>query len=199
MAKDLDIIHQERILDSYLKVDRYNLRHSAHNGGWVGPMLREVVQRPNAVAVLPYDPVAEKILLIEQFRLPAHLAGMPGWQLELVAGLNDKNESPEEIARREAIEEANCELGQLKLACHYLLCPGMSTETLYSYVAKFDSTAWRGDIHGLAVEHEDIRASLHDVAKIPEILATGHTGNVILILALQWFLLNHAQLRAEWA
>jgi ADP-ribose pyrophosphatase len=199
MARDVDVIHRERILDSYLKVERWNFRHSAHEGGWVGPMLREVVQRPNAVAVLPYDPVAEKILLIEQFRLPAHISGMPAWQRELIAGLNDKNENPEEIARREAIEEANCPLGELKLAYHYLLCPGMSTETLYSYVAKFDSSKWQAGVHGLAVEHEDIRASLHDVAEIPEILATGHTGNVILIVALQWFLLNHAKLRAEWA
>ncbi|HVI91279.1 MAG TPA: NUDIX domain-containing protein, partial [Dongiaceae bacterium] len=143
-------------------------------------------------------PVAGKILLIEQFRLPAHLSGMPGWQLELIAGLNDKDENPEEIARREAIEEANCQLGELKLAYHYLLCPGMSTETLYSYVARFDSSAWTGDVHGLAIEYEDIRASLHDVADIPKILADGHTGNVILIVALQWFLLNRDRLRAEW-
>lgn len=198
MAKELDIIHRERILDSYLKVDRYKLRHGAHNGGWVGPMLREVVQRPNAVAVLPYDPIAEKILLIEQFRLPAHLSGMPGWQLELIAGLNDKDEDPEAIARREAIEEADCTLGEMQLAYHYLLCPGMSTETLYSYVARFDSNAWKGDVHGLAVEHEDIRASLYDVGDIHRILDGGHTGNVILIVALQWFLLNQARLRAEW-
>jgi ADP-ribose pyrophosphatase len=198
MTKDVDLQHHERILDSYLKVDRYRLRHGAFGGGWVGPMLREVVVRPTAVAVLPYDPVAEKILLIEQFRLPAHLAGMPGWQRELIAGLNDKNEEPEEIARREAIEEADCPLGALKLVYKYLLSPGMATEVLHAYVGRFDSGAWTAGVHGLDVEHEDIRASLHDVAEIPGILADGHTGNGILIIALQWFMLNHAQLRQEW-
>jgi ADP-ribose pyrophosphatase len=198
MAQDVDILHQERILDSFLKVERYSIRHSAFGGGWVGPMNREFVTRPTAVAVLPYDPVKEKILLIEQFRLPAYLAGMPGWQRELIAGLNDKNEEPEEIARREAIEEANCQLGELKPVYQYLLSPGMTTEVLHTYIGRFDSNAWKGGVHGLAVEHEDIRASLHDVAEVPEILATGHTGNGILILALQWLLLNQAQLRQEW-
>lgn len=198
MAKDVEILQRERILDSYLKVERWKIRHSAHNGGWVGPMLREFVARPNAVAVLPYDPVAEKILLIEQFRLPAYLSGLPAWQCEVIAGLNDKNENPEEIARREAMEEANCALGELKLAYHYLLSPGMTTETIYSFVGRFDSGKWRGDVHGLEIEHEDIRASLRDVSDIPEILATGHTGNGILILLLQWFMLNQAHLRASW-
>jgi ADP-ribose pyrophosphatase len=199
MAQDVDIQQHERILDSFLKVERYRIRHSAFSGGWVGPMNREVVTRPTAVAVLPYDPVTEKILLIEQFRLPAHLAGMPGWQRELIAGLNDKNEEPEDIARREAIEEADCQLGELKLVYQYLLSPGMATEVLHTYVGRFDSSAWKAGVHGLAVEHEDIRASLHDVAEVPDILATGHTGNGILILALQWLMLNHAQLRQDWA
>lgn len=198
MDKDVNILQRERILDSYLKVERWSIRHSAHRGGWIGPMVREFVERPSAVAVLPYDPMNEKILLIEQFRLPAHVAGMPGWQRELIAGLNDKGEDPEQIARREALEEANCQLGELKLAYHYLLCPGMTTETLYSFVGHFDSTAWQGDVHGLTIEHEDIRATLHDVAEIPRILAEGHTGNGILILALQWFMLNHRQLRSAW-
>ena len=87
MAQDVDILHQERILDSFLKVERYSIRHSAFGGGWVGPMNREFVTRPTAVAVLPYDPVKEKILLIEQFRLPAYLAGMPGW-LQTIANWN---------------------------------------------------------------------------------------------------------------
>jgi ADP-ribose pyrophosphatase len=198
MPKDVDIQDEERILDSFLKVDRYRLRHAGFRGGWIGPMFREVVRRPVCVAVLPYDPVTDKLLLIEQFRLPAHLAGMPGWQLELIAGMNDKNESPEDVARREAIEEANCQLGELHLVYHYLLSPGLTTETLHTFIGRFDSTAWQGDVHGLDSEHEDIKSSLHDAAEIPALLVEGHTGNGVLILALQWLQLNRDMLRQKW-
>jgi ADP-ribose pyrophosphatase len=198
MAKDVEILHQERILDSFLKVEKYRLRHSAFRGGWIGPMDRELVRRPACMAVLPYDPITDKMLLIEQFRLPAHLAGMPGWQLELIAGMNDKDEDPQDLARREAMEEANCALTDLHLVYHYLVSPGLTNETLYTFIGRFDSTTWQGDVHGLDIEHEDIKSSLHDAAEIPAILESGHTGNGILILALQWMMLNREKLRQQW-
>jgi ADP-ribose pyrophosphatase len=198
MAEDVEILGKKRILDSFLKVDLYNLRHSAFNGGWVGPMTREVVARPTCVAVLPYDPVTDQILLIEQFRLQAHLTGLPAWQREVVAGINDKNESEEEVARREALEEANCPLTDLWPIYRYLVSPGLTTELLVTYLGRFDSTAWRGGVHGLDHEHEDIRATLHDASAVPGILENGHTGNGPLIIILQWFLLNRDKVRQKW-
>ncbi|MET1027931.1 MAG: NUDIX domain-containing protein [Dongiaceae bacterium] len=198
MNQDIEMIERKRILDSFLKVDLCVLRHSAFDGGWVGPMAREVVIRPACVAVMPYDPVADKILLIEQFRLPAHLANMPAWQREVIAGMNDKNESMEDLARREALEEANCQLGELIEMYHYMVSPGMTNETLTLFLGRFDSASWQGGIHGLDHEHEDIRTTLHDVGEIPDILAHRHTGNGILILALQWFLLNRDKVRQQW-
>jgi ADP-ribose pyrophosphatase len=198
MAADLEILEKQRILDSFLKVDRYRLRHSAFKGGWVGPMNREVVDRPVCVAVLPYDPVADRLLLIEQFRLQAHLAGLPAWQREVIAGINDKNEAIEEVARREAMEEAACTLTELWPIYRYLVSPGLTTETLCVFLGRFDSESWKGGVHGLDYEHEDIRASLHDAATVPDILETGHTGNGPLILALQWFQLNREKVRRKW-
>lgn len=198
MAEDIEILSKRRILDSFLKVDLYNLRHGAFKGGWIGPMTREVVVRPTCVAVLPYDPVTDQILLIEQFRLQAHLTGLPSWQREVVAGINDKNESEEEVARREALEEAACPLSDLWPIYRYLVSPGLATEVLATFLGRFDSKAWRGDVQGLDHEHEDIRATLHHASTVPEILESGHTGNGPLILILQWFLLNREKVRQKW-
>ncbi len=198
MSDDKLKIHaQEMLSEGFLKVVRYTVSHRKFDGGWVGPMTREVVMRPYCVAVLPYDPVADKILLIEQFRLAAHLAGMPAWQREIVAGMNDKDEKPEDIVRREAMEEANCPLTDLVEVYTYLPTPGITNETIAIYCGRMDSNG-QGGLFGLDGEHEDIRATLHDFAEVPEILANGHSGNGLLIIALQWLILNRDRLRQAW-
>jgi ADP-ribose pyrophosphatase len=181
----LKIHAKETLSDGFLKLTKYTVSHRRFDGGWIGPMTREVVERPLCVAVLPYDPIADKILLIEQFRLAAHLAGMAAWQREIIAGMNDKNESPEAIVRREALEEADCPLTDLIEIYRYLPTPGITSRG-------------RGGIFGLDDEHEDIRATLHDFAEVPGILTDSHGGNGLLIMSLQWLMLNRDRLRREW-
>jgi ADP-ribose pyrophosphatase len=191
-------IHAEETLsDGFLKLTKYTVSHRRFDGGWIGPMTREVVLRPLCVAVLPYDPIADKILLIEQFRLAAHLAGMAAWQREIIAGMNDKNESPETIVRREALEEADCPLTDLVEIYRYLPTPGITNENIVMYCGRMDSRG-RGGVFGLDDEHEDIRATLHDFAEVPGILTDSHGGNGLLIMSLQWLMLNRDRLRREW-
>ena len=193
----LKIHGKETLSDGFLKLNKFTVSHRRFDGGWIGPMTREVVVRPFCVAVLPYDPIADKILLIEQFRLAAHLAGMPAWQREIIAGMSDVDEKPEDVVRREAMEEANCALSDLVEIYRYLPTPGITNETIVTYCGRMDSKG-QGGVFGLGDEHEDIRATLHDFAEVPEILATGHTGNGLLIMALQWLMLNRDRLRREW-
>ncbi len=96
---EVEIEARERLYQGFIALDRYRLRHRRFDGGWAGPMIREVVVRCPAVGVLPYDPATDQILLIEQFRLPARVAGLPAWQLEIIAGIQDGEESPEAVAR----------------------------------------------------------------------------------------------------
>jgi len=149
------------------------------------------------VGVLPYDPAADKILLIEQFRVGAAKAGMSPWQLEIVAGVIDAGETPKDVARRESIEEAGCSLAALEPVCRYLTSAGATTETIMLYCGRIDSKGL-GGLHGLAHEHEDISAALYDVAQIPDLLASGKAENSALLIALQWLLLNRARLKEKW-
>ena len=64
--------------------------------------------------VLPYDPVADAVVLIEQFRLPALAAGLDPVLVELPAGLCDDGETPETTARRETQEEMGLTVGALR-------------------------------------------------------------------------------------
>ena len=198
MDGKIEVLGQEWLSQGFMKLAKFTVEHERFDGSMIGPFTREIVMRGTAVGVLPYDPIADKILLIEQFRLAAHLAGMPAWQREVVAGIADKDETPEELARREAIEEANCKVTDLVEMTRYLLSPGMSNEVLILYCGRMDSNQTTG-VHGLANEHEDIRSSLFDAKDIPALIERGSTGNGPLMLALYWMQTHRERLRKLWA
>jgi ADP-ribose pyrophosphatase len=199
MDGKVEILGQEWLSQGFMKLVKFTVRHERFDGSMIGPFTREIVMRTTAVGVLPYDPIADKILLIEQFRVAAHLAGMPAWQREVIAGISDKDETPEELARREALEEANCQVTDLTEMTRFLLSPGMSNEVLILYCGRMDSSRMAPGVHGLATEHEDIRSTLFDAKEIPALIEHGTTGNGPLTLALYWMQANRERLRKLWS
>lgn len=93
---------------------------------------RELFVRHDAVCVLPYDPQRDRVVLIEQFRVGALGKVDNPWLIELVAGLIDKDEAPDEVARREAVEEAGLELADLWPVTRYFPSPGAATSAYTS-------------------------------------------------------------------
>jgi ADP-ribose pyrophosphatase len=131
------ILKRETVYQGFARLDRYRLRHRLYAGGWSEEMEREIFERGRTVGVLLYDPARDEIILVEQFRLPAHLAGFPAWELEIVAGIVDHDgESAEDLARREAKEEAGIEiLGELVPVHRFMPSPGACTEQVDLYFA----------------------------------------------------------------
>jgi nudix-type nucleoside diphosphatase (YffH/AdpP family) len=100
---------------------------------------RAVFRVTDAATVLPYDPVRDRILLLEQLRFGPLAQGDPApWLLEPVAGLIDAGETPEETARREAAEEAGLVIGDLHFVARYYPSPGGVSQVLYSYIGLAD-------------------------------------------------------------
>ncbi len=97
---DVEVIRCEDVYQGYLKVRRYRLRHRLFDGSWSTEMTREVMERAHAVAVLPYDPTRDEVVLIEQFRMGIFDAGHDPWSIECVAGLIEADESLEDVAYR---------------------------------------------------------------------------------------------------
>src|SRR5580658_10240044 len=103
----LDIIGRETVYRGFFRVDKFRLRHRLYAGGWTAPFDREIFERGRTVGLLLFDPAADAVVLVEQFRLAPHLVGLPAWQAEIVAGIvSPEDDSEETVARREAHEEA---------------------------------------------------------------------------------------------
>jgi ADP-ribose pyrophosphatase len=198
MEQKVEIIEKITCYHGFFRLNRYKLRHSLFAGGWSEVLLREVLERGHAVAVLPYDPQNDTVLLIEQFRPGALVAGYePPWLLEIVAGIIELNETAPIVAVREMQEEAGCNILALKPILRFFASPGGTSETTMLYCAKVNTNNIT-ELHGVASEHEDIKLHLLSYPQAMQMLASGKIMYAPAIIALQWLELNRAALRQEW-
>lgn len=194
---EYEIVERENCFRGFYKVDRLRLRHQLF-AGEMGPLIsRELFVRHDAVCVLPYDPQRDEVVLIEQFRVGAIGKSPSPWLLELVAGLIDKDEQPEEVAHREAEEEAGLTFSALRPITAYFPSPGGSDEFVHLYLGRCVSEG-AGGIHGLVEEGEDIRVHVWPLAQALEAVADGRIANAASIIALQWLALNRTAVRESW-
>lgn len=160
-------------------------------------MTREMMVRDDAVCVFLFDPIEDKVLLIEQFR-PAVLKSESPWLLELVAGMVEEGEEDEDVARREALEEANVTIKRLEYLFKYTPSPGGLVEYLRMFVGEFDSsTIDTTQTHGLEDENEDIKLHLFSSDDAIALLKND-VENASTMMGLQWFALNHVDLKKRW-
>jgi ADP-ribose diphosphatase len=197
MSSEIEILVKAQRYKGFFEIVSYRFRHRLFAGGWSGEVEREVFERGHAVAVLPYDPVADCVLLLEQFRIGAHVAGLPSWQTEIVAGIIEEGEAEPEVARREAMEEAGAVIGELIPIHRYLVSPGGASESVSLYCGRVDSRGL-GGVHGLPEEHEDIRVEVVSAEAAIAMLNEGRISNAVTIIALQWLALNRERLRRTW-
>ena len=192
-----DIEAKTVVYSGFFRLEKYRLRHELFAGGWSPAINRECLERGHAVAVLPYDPQRDQVVMIEQFRVGALEQRDGPWLLEIVAGIIGPGESKLDVARREAMEEAGCELLDILPVCEYLVSPGGSTESIMLYCGRVD-TAGIGGVHGLAEEHEDIRVLVLPSAEALGLLHSGRVLSATTLIALQWLALRREELRARW-
>jgi len=194
---DVDILESSTVWQGFFRVDRLRLRHRLFAGGWSRPIVREVFERGHAAAILPYDPVRDEVVLIEQFRAGALTAGAEPWLIEIVAGIVEEGESPEDVVRREIAEEAGCTALDILPVMNVFTTPGGSSERISIFCGRVDA-AGVGGIHGLDDEGEDIRVFSETPEAALQRVADGSVRNITAVAALQWLALNKAAVRARW-
>lgn len=194
---DVTISAIETKYQGFFKLNEYQLSHKLFSQKQSKTFTREIFERGDAVVVMLYDPEKDTLLLLEQFRPGVLRANGTPWMLEFIAGMFDDNESPIDVAVREAKEEANIELKpeSIKPIMKYFSSPGGTSECIYLHWATFDSSkVLSGSVHGLAHENEDIMLHLVSRNDALALLATGKISNAATVIGLQWLAINYQRL-----
>lgn len=195
---DIEIINKKQVFNGFFKINTYTFKHRLFSGGWSNEITREVFERGNAAAVIPYDAGRDEVVLIEQIRIPAIESTSQPWLLELVAGMIDKQgEDSAEVVKREAIEEAGVKIGRCDFIMQFLASPGGTSEALDLYVGEVDSSTAHG-VHGLESEGEDIRVHVVSRETAYNMVQTGRINNASTIIGIQWLQLNFQTLQKSW-
>ncbi|WP_226340995.1 NUDIX domain-containing protein [Gemmobacter serpentinus] len=194
---DLVIDRYSQPYANFFAVEEFDLRYRRFDGTMSARINRAVFVSGDAVTVLPYDPMRDRVLLIEQFRAgPMGRSDPQPWLLEAIAGRVDADETPEQAARREAVEEAGLTLGALEPVAGYYPTPGAKSEYLYSYVALCDLPDGITGVFGVEGEAEDIRGHLVEFADLMDLVARGEVNNAPLLISVLWLQRERARLRA---
>lgn len=187
--QDVEIIQQEVGFRGFFKLLRVHLRHKLFAGGWSTEITRELFIRGHAAAVLPYDPIRDEIILVEQFRVGAIYEEGTPWLLEVVAGIIEEGETAEDVVLREAEEEAGLVITKLIPISSYYPSPGGCSERISLFLGEIDASL--APTHGgLSDESEDIRVHRVPRAQAMQWLAEGKLDNASTIIALQWLALR---------
>jgi ADP-ribose pyrophosphatase len=193
---DVEVLDQRQPYAEFFAVEEYDLKFRQFDGAMSPVVSRAIFISGDAVTVLPYDPVRDRVLLIEQFRAAVLARGdEQPWLLEVIAGRVDPGETPQEAARREAVEEAGLALGELLEVASYYPSPGAKAEYLYSYVALTDLPDGTAGTFGLATEAENIRGHLISFDQLMALVRSGEAANAPLILTALWLERERSQLR----
>jgi ADP-ribose pyrophosphatase len=196
-AADVRILADEIAFQGYFRIRRVTLQYRAFDGGWVEPQVREIFERGDAVGVLPYDPHTDSLVLIEQFRPGAMRDGDSPWMLELIAGIVEGGEEDREVAHREAMEEAGCELLELEPIATVIPSAGACNEQVRLFCGRLSSAAV-GGVRGVPEEGENILVHSVPVAEAFELLDANRVPNGHTLISLLW-LRNHIDtLRERW-
>jgi ADP-ribose pyrophosphatase len=197
MSKQFEILDKEILYNGFFRMEKYRLKHTLYAGGWSAEISRELFVRGSCVAVLLYDPHTDQVVLIEQFRAGAILQPDRAWLLEIVAGAIEEGETAVEVAYRESMEEAGCEIQELMVINEFYTTPGGASERITLFCGKVDSTQV-GGIHGLDHEDEDILVRAVNFKDAYAMLENNEIESAIPIIALQWLALNKDKLQQQW-
>lgn len=192
--REWKIESSEIVYEGFYKLEKIHFNHALFKGGHSNTVDREQFVRGNVVGVLAHDPKFDKVALVEQFRIGARNRSDHPWLIEIIAGMVEPGEQPEDVAVREAYEEAGIQLTHVQEVQRYLASPGASTEEVIVYYAHADLSE-AGGVFGLAEESEDILLHVLSADEAINMFEAGKICNALSIIALQWF--RHHRLSAQ--
>jgi ADP-ribose pyrophosphatase len=150
----------------------------------------------DASTVLPYDPVRDRILLVEQVRFGPLAQGDPApWLLEPVAGLIDAGETPRGHSPARGGGGGGARPRRSAFRRALLPQPRWRVAGAVSYVGIADLPDEAAGLGGHAEEDEDILGHVIGFDQAMELMEKGDLVNAPTIITLQWLAVHRDRLR----
>lgn len=192
-AANVEVSTPASLADAFRPYERYQVV-LRHDDGSAFSQTRDVLRGGPVVGVLAFDPDRDLLVLIRQFRLPAHLATGRGELVEIVAGRVEAGEDAATAAMRECVEEIGIAPRALIPMLSFLPTPGITDEAAQFFLGLVDSAR----LPARAGAADEVEVTHPFTATIDDALAAldgNRCANGYLIIALQWLALNRARLR----
>jgi len=177
---------------AYRDYHRYRVTFSSQERVGVSQE-RDVLTGGKVVLVIPIDRGRQEIVMLRQFRLPAHLANGTGDLVELVAGRVEKGESLAEAARRECQEEIGVTPKKVVELFSYLSSPGLTDEEVTVFLADVDAAQAREGAH-VTSENEQLYVWRVPIGAAIEAVGQHGARGGPLTIGLQWLALNRERI-----
>ena len=190
MTLKYKIIDKKNLYSGFFNLNKYEFKHVKHDGNWTNTLEREIFSGAHVSTLLPYDPIRNEIVLIQQFRAGVLSRYDEDYLYEIVAGIIEDGEEPEMTAERECFEETGCKIKKIIPIQNYFPAPGSSESYYHLFLGEVK--AFNGErIKGLDNENENILVKSYDVEKVRSMLKEGKIINGLTLIALQWFFLEY--------
>ena len=189
MNSNFKVTNKKNLYDGFFKMNEISLKYKKYDGSWSNEIKRELFGGAQVSAVLPFDPIKKKIVLIQQFRPGTISKNTNNYLNEIVAGIIDPGESPEIAAKRECLEETGYKIKKLTPIQGYFPAPGSSESFYHLFLGEVDIKNGK-KIMGLDNENEDILVESFKVNQVKKMMQEGKFINGLTLIAIQWFFLN---------
>jgi len=194
----VEVKEQHREYDGVFKLDRAVLCYEKFDGQLSDEVSRLVFERGDSVAVMLYDRDQDSVILVKQFRYPVYVREKDmGWLLETVAGVVDRDRTPDEVARAETVEEAGYSLEELEHVATFYPSPGACSERIHLYLGYVSAANRVGPGGGRLGESEDIQVQEMPLDEALHLVRQGAIRDATTIIALQHLALRHKQTEGE--
>ena len=182
----------------FFALNQVDLKYPFFDNSTSGVKSRTILMGSEASLILPYDPILDKVLLVEQFRIGPFCRGDKApWVYEPVAGMIEFGEKPEDAAKREVFEEAGIQVTNLVKINSGYPNPGEATTYFYNYIGIVDLSDYSPGIYGVRDEGEDIRTHVCDFKEVFNWSISNKLRVLPLNTMVLWLALNKLKLSSK--
>ena len=195
---NIQIENLKREYLGFFALNQVDLKYPFFDNSTSGVKSRTILMGSEASLILPYDPILDKVLLVEQFRIGPFCRGDKApWVYEPVAGMIEFGEKPEDAAKREVFEEAGIQVTKLVKINSGYPNPGEATTYFYNYIGIVDLSDYSPGIYGVRDEGEDIRTHVCDFKEVFNWSISNKLRVLPLNTMVLWLALNKLKLSSK--